>query len=113
MNAELLVPSNSHSDNLRNEALIAFLGAGVTPAPDKVLLVSTLAGARRSVAALQANGNSLDDWLKSETRYHGVRENAATLAAMETRDVRHRVADEYSRQHPERAHLVREMLEYL
>ena len=113
MNVGRLVASDSGRENLRSKALIAFLGAGMTPAPDKALLVAALAGARRSVAALHAAGQPLNDWLKSETRYRGIRENAATLAAMEISDMRLSVADEYSRQHPERAHLVREMLEHL
>jgi len=112
-NQELLVPSESGTEDLRRKALIAFLGAGMTPPPSTALLVSSLANARRSVAAHQAGGTPLDQWLEDEMHYSGIRENAAALATMELPDMRDRTASEYSRRHPDRAQQLQEILRYL
>lgn len=67
---------------LRLRALTAFLGAGMATAPTPDLIVRWLGEARRSVTIIQARGEPLDEWLASETRLRGIRENAAVLAAM-------------------------------
>jgi hypothetical protein len=103
----------SQTDDLRRDALTRFLGAGITPAPSKALLVSALGAARRAVVALQAGAEPLHGWLASEVRYHGIRENAATLAAMEVADMRERVSAEYAQRHPDRVPLLRAMLSHL
>jgi hypothetical protein len=106
-------PSDSSSKNIRREALIAFLGAGMTPTPAAAQLVSVLATARRSVAALQSRGEPLYEWLNSECRLRGVRENAATLATMEVPGMRDQTAHQYRQAHPDRAEIVTRMLRYL
>lgn len=105
--------SEPSTETLRRDAMRAFLGAGMGSPPTHALIVSALANARRSVAAHQARGEPLDDWLMNETRIRGIRENAATLAALEVADMRDRVAAEYVRQHPDRIEYLREMLKYL
>jgi hypothetical protein len=113
MHKELAVSPESHAEDMRREALIAFLGAGMSPAPTTALLVSALANARRAVDALQDHGEPIDFWLEGEMRCRGIRENAATLAAMEIREMRENVAEEYARRYPDRASSLRAILNFL
>lgn len=106
-------PSDSSPENIHRKALIAFLSAGMAPIPTTAQLVSALATARRSVAALQSRGEPLDEWLNSECRLRGIRENAATLATMEVPGIRDQVAHQYRQAHPDRAEIVTIMLRYL
>lgn len=98
---------------LRLRALTAFLGAGMATAPTPDLMVRWLGEARRSVTIIQARGEPLDEWLASETRLRGIRENAAVLAAMEVPSMRDRVASEYAHQHPDRVETLQQLLKYL
>jgi hypothetical protein len=94
------------SSRFRQDALIAFLGSGLASLPTKAQLVSALATARRSVTALQARHQSIDGWLSAEICFHGIRENAATVATLEVPEMRDRVASIYRHEHPERADLL-------
>jgi hypothetical protein len=49
------------------------------------------------VAPLQSRGEPLTDWLASETKLRGIRENAATLAVLEIHEYRHDIARAYAR----------------
>lgn len=97
----------------RRIALISFLSAGVVPAPATAQLVSALSNARRSVAASRSQGRSVGEWLQSEVRLRGIRENAAVLAALETPGMRERVALEFRQQHPDREQVLNQVLAYL
>ena len=72
------------------------MGSGLASSPTKAQLVSTLAAARRSIAALRARHQNVDGWLSSEVRLRGIRENAATVAALEIPELRDRVATNYA-----------------
>lgn len=85
----------------------------MSPPPDKALLVSALANARRSVAALGKREADIGEWLDTESRVPGIRENAATVAALEFPAIRVRVASIYSEKYPERAHLVEDYVRHL
>lgn len=74
------------AEERRRAALIAFLGSGMPPPPSAVLLVEALAGARCAVAAQQARGLAVDQWLAGEVCMRGISENAAVLAVLEMRD---------------------------
>jgi hypothetical protein len=91
------------AEERRRAALVAFLGAGLPSAPSVALLVQALAGARRAVAARQARGEPVDQWLAGEVRLRGIRENAAVLAVLEMPGHREGVARAYREQHPDRA----------
>lgn len=106
-------PTNASDEDRRREALIALLGAGMSPSPDKALLVSALADARRSVAALGKREADIGEWLDTETRFPGIRENAATVAALELPAMRAQVASRYSVKYPERVHLVDDYIRHL
>jgi hypothetical protein len=97
----------------RSEALTAFLSAGVAPRPTKALLVRALAAARRSVQELRHAGRPVADWLGTESRYGGLRENAATLAVLEIPELTAAVAADYAKRHPDRADALRQMLDCL
>jgi len=86
----------------RSEVIMAFLGAGLHQPPSRALAVSCLAEARRMVASLLSRGEPIGPWLASEIRLHGIRENAAVLAAMEVTGYRHDTARSYLRDHPDR-----------
>lgn len=92
---------------------MAFLGAGLHDRRSRAALVSALAGARRTVAMLQSRGQPLEDWLASETRLRGIRENAAALAVMEIAEHRHDTARAYAREHPDRLGVVGDLLAVL
>lgn len=97
----------------RREALITFLGAGMAPLPTRALLVSALSGARCSVAALRHSEQLLGEWLKSEIRHPGIRENAAMLATIEILEMPDRAMREFSRKYPDRDQLLQDMLSCL
>lgn len=101
------------NEDLRRSALIDFLGAGIAPPPSKAVLVSALASARRSIASLQAQGGSIDEWLRREIRYSGVRENAASLAAMEISEAKDKVSRDYIQRHPDRTQELSRILAFL
>ena len=113
MNEVPSAPGGAEPENDRRRALIAFLSAGMVPAPATAQLVSALANARRSVAARRSQEGSVSEWLESEVRLRGIRENAAVLAVLETPEMRERVALEFRQQHPDREHVLNQMLAYL
>ena len=113
MNEGVPVPAESDREDLRRQALIAFLAAGMASAPATAQLVSALAAARRAVAADRSRGRPVDEWLRGEIRFRGIRENAALLAALEIPEMRERVALQFRQDHPERAGILNEILTYL
>ncbi len=82
---------------------MGFLCAGLDPPPSRAVLVSSLSDARRAVSLLRSRKEPLDQWLASEVRFRGIRENAATLAAMEASSDRDIIADAYRERYPQRA----------
>jgi hypothetical protein len=84
------------TDKRRRQAIIAFLGAGMHDAPSPALAVQALATARRSVAACRARNESITIWLAGEIRLPGIKENAATLAALELPEHRQATAQSYA-----------------
>ena len=92
---------------------MAFLGAGLHDRPSRAVMLSALAGARRTIALLQARGEPVADWLASETRLRGIRENAATLAVIEVQEHRHDTAQAYARDHPDRFGVLGDLLAVL
>jgi hypothetical protein len=70
------------SDEQRQAAIVAFLGAGLVFGVSTAVFVSTLAEARRTVTAHRARQQPIDDWFAGEIRLRGVRENAAVLAVL-------------------------------
>jgi hypothetical protein len=101
------------AEERRSAALTAFLGAGMSSPPSTALLVAALADARRAVAVRQARGRAIDQWLASEIRLRGIRENAAVLAVLEMRGQRDEIARAYRRQHPDRAGVLDDLLAVL
>jgi hypothetical protein len=97
----------------RSEVIMAFLGAGLHEPPSRALALSALAGARRTVASLLSCGELVAEWLATETRLRGIRENAATLAVMELQECRHDTAEAYARDHPDRLDILRDLLAVL
>jgi hypothetical protein len=85
-----------------DQAIVAFLAAGLDPRPATAVMVAALADARREVAAHRLRSQSIDAWLANEIRLRGIRENAAVLAALETPG-QAQVADSYRHRHPDRA----------
>jgi hypothetical protein len=110
MNAEAgSHPAHSTSHQSSDQAIIAFLAAGLDPPPSTAVMVAALANARREVAAHQARRRPIDAWLSSETRLRGIRENAAVLAALETPQ-RTQVAQSHRDQHPGRTAVLATLL---
>jgi hypothetical protein len=103
----------SLDEERRRDAVIAFLGAGLLQPPSPALAVAVLSGARRIVASHQARGESISAWLTSQIRLHGIRENAATLAAVEVPGYRHQAAQTYALHHPDRRKALNDMLDAL
>jgi hypothetical protein len=98
----------------RRAVLTAFVGAGMPAAPSKALLVEALGGARRAVAAYQAHGQAVDDWLVGEVRLRGIRENAAVVAVLELLPGRREeTARAYRLDHPDRAGALSDLLAVL
>jgi hypothetical protein len=96
----------------RHHAIIAFLGAGLRQGPSRAACVAAL-GAARAVATQQARGEPLGDWLTSEIRVRGIRENAAALAVMEVPEYRHQVAQAYALEHRDRCRVLNDVLAIL
>jgi hypothetical protein len=97
----------------RQAVLVAFLGAGLSDPPSTALVVQALADARRAVAAQPQHSPAIDQWLASEMRLHGIRENAAVLALLETPGHRERTAQVYRQQHPDRLTILSDLLAVL
>jgi hypothetical protein len=64
-------------------------------------------------ASHQVRGESIGEWLNSEIRLHGIRENAAALAVMELPEYRHPTAQMYALHHPDRLKALNDMLAVL
>jgi hypothetical protein len=96
--------SMAQSEESRSEAIAAFLCGGLSPTPSKAQLVSALANARRAFAHLLASGGDVNARLRGEMRFDGVRENAATLAAIEVAENRNAVTRVRSVAHGSRPH---------
>jgi hypothetical protein len=105
---------NQHGDQpgeeRRQAALAAFLGAGLPASPCIALMVQSLASARRAVAEHQQRGEAFDQWLASEVRQRGVRENAAVLSVMETPGHREETSRAYREHHPDRTGVLNDLL---
>lgn len=101
------------SDEQRQAAIVAFLGAGLVPGVSTAEFVSTLAEARRTVSAHRAKHVPVDDWLAGEIRVRGVRENAAVLAVLESDQRRQEVADAYRDRYPDRGDMLDQILAVL
>ncbi|MER7280165.1 hypothetical protein ABT369_37580 [Dactylosporangium sp. NPDC000244] len=97
----------------RRHALLDFLNVGLPSPASTATIVTALADARRAVAAHQARGRSLDDWLTGEIRHRGIRETAAVLAALEVPDQRHQTAETYRHDHPDRSTVLDRLLAVL
>ena len=108
-----IASGGSDPADLRRRALIAFLAAGMAPAPATAQLVSALANARRAVAANLSQGLPVGEWMQSEIRFRGIRENAAILAALEIPEMREPVATRFRQEYPERENILDEILAYL
>ena len=111
------VTHDQHSDQpageCRQAALAAFLSAGMPAPPSTAQLVQALAGARRAVAVHQQRGLPVGQWLASEVRLRGIRENAAVLAVLETPGQREETARVYRQQHPDRTGVLNDLLAVL
>jgi hypothetical protein len=105
--------ADSSAKGRRRAALSAFLGVGMASPPSEALLVAALAGARRAVAAHQARGLAVDEWLAGEVRLRGIRENAAVLAVLEMPGRGEETARAYRQAHPDRAGVLSGLLEVL
>ena len=103
----------SADDAARSQAITAFLSSGVVPEPTKALLVRALAAARRSVRELRDAGKPVAAWLGTQSRYGGLRENAATVAVLEIPELTAEVAADYAERFPDRAGVLRRMLDCL
>src|SRR5215813_11817588 len=106
-------PGSVFGEERRSQAIMAFLGAGLHQPPSRALAVTALADARRTVASLLSRGEAIAHWLASETRLHGIRENAATLAVMEIQEYRHDTAQVYARNYPDRLDALDDLLAVL
>src|SRR5690242_10139042 len=96
-----------------HEASIAFVGAGLYDKPWKGLMVEAVTKARRAVAGYLARNEPVDDWLSSEVRLRGIRENAAVLAVLEVPQLREKAAELYRREHSDRAQILSALLAVL
>jgi hypothetical protein len=101
-----------HERPLR-QARLALFAAGADRRPEPWQVVERFAEASRAVAELRHCGLPLDGWLSEQIRTPGMRQNAAVIAAMEQPEYRERVAHEYIERHPDRAELVRALVELL
>ena len=105
-------PTAPDPEDLRFHALSTFLGSGMGYTPTRGQIVGALAAARRAVEVNRSHERLLKEWLQSETRVRGIRENAAALAVMEIPELRDEVAREYLREHPERSQALDELIAY-
>jgi hypothetical protein len=110
VNVECSLPLD---DEQRRHAIIAFLGAGLHQPPSPALAVEALASARRAVAAHLARGTSISEWLASQIRVHGIKENAAVLAVIEIPAYQHATAHAYAQRHPDRLKALNDLLAVL
>ena len=99
-------------EDRRFRALSTFLGSGMGYTPARGQMVAALAAARRAVVVNRPHERLLKEWLQSETRVRGIRENAAVLAVMEIPEFREEIAREYLREHSERSHVLDELITY-
>ena len=90
------------TEERRQTALTAFLGAVMSAPPSIAQRVQALADARHAVTVHHQRGLAIDQWLASEVRLRGTRENAAVLAVLETHGQRDEIARAYRQQHPDR-----------
>jgi hypothetical protein len=97
----------------RRDAIVAFLGAGLAQPLSTAVAVDALASARRSVAAHLARGAPIGEWLASEIRVRGIRENAAVLAVMEIPEHQQSTAHAYVQRHPDRGKALNDLLAVL
>jgi hypothetical protein len=97
----------------RRDAIVAFLGAGLGQPLSTAIAVEALASARRTVAAHLARGASIGEWLASEIRVRGMRENAAVLAVMEIPEHQQLTAHAYVQRHPDRGKALNDLLAVL
>lgn len=104
-----LPPGDKH----RRDAIIAFLGAGLYQPPSRALAVDALASVRRAVAAHLTRGKPISEWLASEIRLRGIRENAAVLAVIETPGHQYPAAHAYAQRHPDRLKVLNDLLAVL
>jgi hypothetical protein len=84
--------------------------------PDAALppfAVDALASARRTVAAHLASEASAGEWLASEIRVRGMKENAAVLAVMEIPEHQQLIAHVYVQRHPDRGKALNDLLAVL
>ncbi|HEX6527638.1 MAG TPA: hypothetical protein VF070_47625 [Streptosporangiaceae bacterium] len=103
--------SDSHpGTDERRQAITVFLGAGMHEAPAPALAVQVLADARRSVAVCLARNESIATWLAGEIRFFGIKENAATLVALELPEHRNATAQSYASRHPDRVAILQKLL---
>jgi hypothetical protein len=72
--------------------------------------VAALATARHAVASHRARGDPITAWLDSQTRLHGIGENAAVLAVMEVPEYHHQTAQAYALQNPDRLDALHDLL---
>jgi hypothetical protein len=97
-------------DEHRSQAIVAFLRAGMHDSLSTALAVQALADARRSVAAHRARNEPIDNWLAGEIRFPGLKENAATLAALELPEHRQEISQSYANRYPDRVAVLHELL---
>jgi hypothetical protein len=100
-------------DEGHRQALLDFLNAAQSSPAATATMVTALAEARRAVAAHQARGLPLDDWLTSQIRLRGIRETAAVLAMLELPERRHQTAETYRHDHPDRSAVLDRLLSVL
>ena len=73
--------------------------------------MQALADARRAVTVHNQRGQVIDQWLASEARLRGTRENAAVLAVLETPGQQsEETARAYRQRHPDRAGVLNDLL---
>jgi hypothetical protein len=113
------MPDQSHpgshpgTPERRSQAIVAFLGTGMDDPPTAALCVQALAGARRSAAILHARHEPIENWLTAEIRFPGIKENAATLAALEISEQRQEIAQSYADRHPDHLAILHDLLAVL
>jgi hypothetical protein len=108
-----LSSSTPYDDDRKGAILVGFLSAGLDPAPSRAVLVSALADARRTIAALRSRREPIDQWLASEIRFRGVRENAAVLAALEVSGEPDAIANAYRERYPQRSEQLDNIVAFL
>lgn len=99
---------------LRRQALVEFITAGVTPSPAKAVLVSALGEARLEVDSLRRGSSTkdVDGWLRDRAGVAGIRAYAAVAAAIEIPEFRDNAWRWCSQEYPERMDLLRNFIDY-